>query len=176
MKVANLILTGVVILLFISCQGQSNEIRTNINRIVEKLSKEKEVHFGYPVGIGGKPETNKYYRLYLKLSRKAKNSELIALTNNNSEIIVVYAFKILHERQYDKLKNVFEAHRNDTTYFWTAGGCTGFMERVNQFMLRELNPFIKGVRKYFTEEEYSKYCEEFKKEDHLFICNSDAGL
>src|SRR6266542_934828 len=41
--------------------------RPEINRLVDKLKKEDEVHFGYPVGYAGIPETNnKYYKLYLK--------------------------------------------------------------------------------------------------------------
>ena len=69
---------------------------------------EEEVHFGNPIGFSGRPETNnKYYKLYRRLKTKATNDELIELTNNESEILVVYAFNILHSRNYDRLKTIF---------------------------------------------------------------------
>ncbi len=157
----------------LNAQTSQTDIRPNINRLVAKLKKEDEVHFGYPVGYGGKPETkNKYYKLYLKLKSKATNEELTLLTRDTFKPIVIYSFSILHSRKYEDIKDVFIEHLNDTTFYWTASGCTGFVERVNWFMLRRLNPTIQDDSKaYLTKEEYAAYCAMFGKQDKLFACN-----
>ncbi len=148
-------------------------MRAKINKLVNKLKKEDQVHFGYPVGYGGESETkNKYYKLYLKLKSKATNEELTLLTKNNFKPIVIYSFSILHSREYEDLKNIFIEHLNDTSFYWTAGGCTGFVQRVNWFMLRQLNPIIQDNSKaYLTNEEHLAYCAMFEKQDKLFSCH-----
>src|SRR5687767_12643894 len=98
--------------------AQSNKIplRPRIENIVNKLRQEDEVHFGYPVGYSGVPETNnKYYKKYLQLKDKATNEELVALTQHISKPVVIYSFDILWKRQYPDLKNIFLQHLNDTT-------------------------------------------------------------
>lgn len=165
-------------LLFVSAtvtakDSQSN-IRRKIQRIADRLQKDNMAHFGYAVGYAAKPETNnKYFKLYKRLKSKATNQELIALTNSKSEIIVVYAFNILHSRNYEGLKDIFLNHVSDTTWFWTAGGCTGFVDRINWFMLRRLKPTgDKTAKILFTKNEYDLYCSRFKKEDKTFTCDT----
>lgn len=164
--------TIIILLLFNLTVDAQSGIRNNILNITEKLQKDNQVHFGYPVGFAGKPETgNKYYKLYKRLKSKAKTQELVELTKSTSALVVVYAFDILHERNYDELKNVFLDHVNDTTWFWTAGGCTGFIDRVKWFMLRRLKPIDGAASNSLTKSEYDMYCSRFKKEDELFSCN-----
>ena len=164
------VMSFLLLLFNLTVSAQSN-IRTNIRNITNKLQKDNRVHFGYPVGFAGKPETgNKYYRLYKKLNAKAKTQELLELTKSNSTLIVIYAFDILQDRNYDGLKNIFLDHVNDTTWFWTAGGCTGFIDRVNWFMLRRLKPINDGTQ-WLTKAEYELYCIRFKSQDELFACN-----
>ena len=152
--------------------GQSN-IRPKVQRIVDKLQKDNMVHFGYAVGFAAKPETNnKYYKLYKRLRSKATNHELLELTNSESEIIVVYAFSILHSRNYDGVKDIFLNHVSDTRSFLTAGGCTGFADRINWFMLRRLRPTGDGTAtNLLTKNEYDLYCNRFKQEDKIFTCD-----
>lgn len=156
----------------ISTNAQSSEIkiRPRIKNIVERLKKEDLVYFGYRVGYGAVPETNnRYYKLYLKLKKKATNEELAVLTKDTMKIIDIYAYSILHSRNYENLKEIFLEHRNDSAYFWTAGSCTGFIDRVNWYMLRKLNPSNQNNNRiYLTQEEFEKYCIEFKKEDINF--------
>ena len=153
--------------------AQTTKLRPSITKIVNKLRNENQVHFGYPVGFAGRPETNnKYYKLYLKLKNKATDNELIQLTNNITECIVVYSFDILWQRQNSSLKNIFLQHQNDTTFFWTAGGCTGMLDRINWFMLRRLDPNQEDNRTgHLTKEEFELYCNKFKKADKFFLCN-----
>jgi hypothetical protein len=147
-------------------------IRTNILNIATKLQKDDYVHFGYPVGFAGIPETNnKYYKLYKKLEAKATTQELVELTKNKSALIVVYAFDILQQRNYDGLKNIFLQHVNDTAWFWTASGCTGALDRVNWFMLGRLKPIDGIAGNSLTKLEYDLYCNRFTKEDKSFSCN-----
>lgn len=156
-----------------NAQSGKITIRPKINRLVEKLRKGSEVHFGYPVGFAGRPETkNKYYKLYLRLQSKATNEELVLLTSNDSKPVVIYSFSILYSRGYKNLKEIFIEHLNDTTFYWTAGGCTGIIGRVNWFMLRRLNP-INGddSKAYLTKEEYNMYCGKLKRQDESFSCN-----
>lgn len=158
-----------IALLFIVCLqsvGQSTQvdIRPNIQRLVTKLSKEQTLHLGAPVGFAGIPETNnKYYKLYQKLSSKATDKELVALTNDNSKTVVLYSFLILYSRNYADLKEVFLKNIKDTSDVWIAGGCTGSIARVNTFMLRQLNPaFMDSRQPYLTQEEYDRYIKELE--------------
>lgn len=160
------------VLLIFSKQGfsQTNKVvvRQSILKTVEKLRKEDMVHLGNSVGVAGIPETNnKYYKLYLKLKAKATNDELAFLSNDSSKCIVIYSFSALRSRNYAKLKDVFLSHVNDTTLFWTAGGCTGFTDRVNWFMLRQLKPL--NPNDYLSQNEYEAFCNDFKKKDNDFI-------
>jgi hypothetical protein len=156
--------------LTIDAEAHQIDIRPRITKIVNKLKKDDYVHFGYAVGYGAVRETkNKYYRLYLKLKAKATNDELFLLTKSSSKNIVIYSFAALHSRGYENLKSIFINHVDDTTFYWTAGGCTGFIERVNWHMLRELKPGKNGIDKnYLTNQEYDMYCAKFKKEDPFF--------
>ena len=166
------LLLSFIFVLTLSAQEAKSVLRPKIERLTNKLRKEDKVHFGYPVGFAGEPETkNKYYKLYLKLKDKATDEELVLLTKDTSECIIVYSFDILWWRQYSNLKDIFFQHQNDTTFFWTAGGCTGSLDRVNWFMLRRLNPNYDGGKKYLTKEDFDLYCDKFKKADKDFSCN-----
>ena len=157
--------------LTIGANDSVNNIRRQIQSFVDKLQKDNQVHFGYPVGYSGKRETkNKYYKLFKRLESKATIEELVELTNYKSPVIVVYAFEILKSRNYQGLKNIFLSHPNDTAWYWTAGGCTGVLNRVNWFMLRRLRP-IADQKNSLTNAEYDLFCGRFKKEDELFSCN-----
>jgi hypothetical protein len=147
-------------------------IRPQVAAIAQQLQKDNRVHFGYPVGYSGRPETNnKYYRLYRRLAASATEQELIELTNDPSKALVVYAFAILHARKSNGLKTVFLHHINDTAWFWTAGGCTGTVNRVNWFMLRRLKPTGDGnAPNTLTKEEYALYCKRFNAADNIFTC------
>jgi hypothetical protein len=160
----------VLLLTNLSMAAQSN-VSANILNITERLQKDNQIHFGYPVGFAGRPETdNKYYKLYKRLKAKATDQELVELTKTKSALIVVYAFDILQERNYEGLKDIFHKHVNDTTWFWTASGCTGFVDRVNWFMLKRLKPTDSNTIS-LTKAEYDLYCSQFKNEDELFACN-----
>lgn len=151
--------------------GQVN-IRPKILNIVDKLQKDNQVHLGYAVGFAGKPETNnKYYKLYKRLKSTAKAEELLELTRSHSALTKVYAFDILQSRNYNNLKSVFIDNLNDTTWYWTAGGCTGIVNRVNWFMLRRLKPMDSLPVNSLTKEEFDLYCNRFKKADTLFTCD-----
>jgi hypothetical protein len=143
-------------------QDTLSEIRPSIQRITSKLIKETTLHLGAPVGIGGIPETNnKYYRLYQKLGEKATDKELVSLTDDKSKTVVLYSFLILYSRNYPGLKEIFQKNIKDTSEVWIAGGCTGFSDKVNTFMLRQLNPaYMDSRQPYLTQSEYDKYMKE----------------
>lgn len=148
------------------------DIRPKILNIVGKLQKDNQVHLGYPVGFAGRPETNnKYYKLYKRLKSKATTEELIELTKSKSALTKVYGFDILQSRNYGNLKSIFFDNLNDTAWYWTAGGCTGFADRVNWFMLRRLKPSDNAPTNSLTKEEFDLYCSRFKKADTLFTCD-----
>ncbi len=144
-------------------QTTMSDIRPGIQNIVSNLRKETTLHLGAPVGVAGIPETNnKYYRLYQKLSSKATDKELVILTNDNSKTVVLYSFLILYSRNYSDLKEVFLKNIKDTSEIWIAGGCTGSLDKVNAFMLRQLNPaYVDSRQSYLTQIEYDKYMKEF---------------
>ena len=159
-----------LVLLFSLSASAQTVIRSNILKITERLQQDDQVHFGYPVGFSGKPEiNNKYYKLYKRLKAKATTEELVALNKHRSPIIVVYAFDILQSRNYEGLKTIFLDHVSDTTWYWTASGCTGSLNRVNWFMLRRLKP-TNDEKRSMTRSEYDLYCSKFEEEDELFSC------
>ena len=162
----------ILLCLTITVSVSRADIRPRIARIATKLEKGNKVHFGGPVGFSGKLETNnKYYRLYKRLNTRATNEELVELTNSKSAVIVVYAFNILYSRNYHALKNIFLNHIDDTTWYWGAGGCTGYINRVNWFMLSRLNPGnLYPVTNCFSKAEYDLYCQRFKEKDELYTC------
>jgi hypothetical protein len=171
-RLLKLVFPSVIVLLHFNLTVKAQSvIRTNILNIAYKLQEDNQVHFGYPVGFAGKPETaNKFFKLYKRLKAKATDQELVELTKSKSALVVIYAFDILQERNYAGLTNIFLEHVNDTTWFWTASGCTGFVDRVNWFMLRRLKP-TEGNTTSLTKVDYDLYCSRFKKEDQLFTCN-----
>jgi hypothetical protein len=146
-------------------QHGKDSLSLRVTNIVNSLRQEKILHLGYPVGIGGTPETNnKYYKLFRKLKAKATNRELQLLTYDSSKTIVLYSYLILRSRNYIDLKNVFLAHLNDTTDIWIAGGCTGVVDRVNSFMLEQLNPEnVDNGKVYLTKNEYEDYLKLIMK-------------
>src|SRR5687768_2847182 len=100
-RLNKLIITIIVLVLLNPAAVAQTAIRGNIRTMAEKLQKDNQVHFGYAVGYGGKPETNnKYYKLYQKLKSSATTQELVELANSTSPVLVVYAFDILHGRNY----------------------------------------------------------------------------
>lgn len=147
----------------------NNSIRPGISRIADKLQKEDLVHFGNAVGFSARRETgNKYYKLYLKLKRKASNEELAALTKRSSKIIKIYAFAILRDRKYNELKNIFFQNASDTSWFWTAAGCTGAVDQVNSYMFRAVRPSKNDTLKgHLSKEEYELYRVQFRRQDSL---------
>jgi hypothetical protein len=147
----------------VSAQPTLTKIRPRIQNIVSELEKEKTLHLGAPVGLGGIPETNnKYYKLYKKLKAKATDEELLSLTSDNSKTIVLYSFLVLYSRNHNGLKEVFLKNSKDTSDIWIAAGCTGVVDKVNTFMLRQLNPANMDSRQpYLTQEEYNNYLIEF---------------
>jgi hypothetical protein len=75
---------------------------------------------------------------------------------------VLYSFLALNSRNYKGLKEVFLKNSKDTSDIWIAGGCTGVVDKVNTFMLRQLNPANMDSRQpYLTQEEYDNYLREF---------------
>jgi len=142
-------------------------IRPHIAHIAKKLNNASLVHFGYAVGYAGRLESNnKYYKLYLKLTRIARTKELVALAEQHGQKIVVYAFSILHKRQFPELKDIFLQHRNDSTWYWTAGGCTGVLNRINWFMLQRMRPIEKeGTKNFLSKEEYEELQKEIRGSD-----------
>ncbi len=146
-------------------QTTQNDIRPSIQRIASKLKNETTLHLGAPVGFAGIPATNnKYYKLYQKLGVIATDKELVSLTNDNSKTIVLYSFLVLYSRNYHDLKEVFLKNIKDTSEVWIAGGCTGSLDKVNTFMLRQLNPAYADSRQtYLTQNEYDKYMKELNE-------------
>jgi hypothetical protein len=120
---------------YVTSYAQTNQIRTEVSRIAEKLGKEEILHLGAAVGEAGVPETsNKYYRLYVRLKNRATNDELYFLTHRSSKIIVLYAFTLLKSRNDGRVKDVYQRYAMDTSDVWQAGGCTGVLWKVNQYM------------------------------------------
>ena len=164
---------ALLLLIFFAAKiyAQTVELRPSIINITNKLRRENIVHFGYPVGFAGRPETNnKYYKLYLQLKNKATDDELIFLTKDTSSCIVVYSFDILLHRKSKSVRNIFFQHQSDTTFFWTAGGCTGVLDRINWFMLRRLKS-NQDDKNTLTKDEYTFYCDKFARADKHFTCN-----
>ena len=151
-----------LILFFIFCstveaQNIQTEIRPKIKSIVSDLRKTNTIHLGLPVGISGYRDTsNEYYKLYQRLAKEAIDYELVLLTGDSSETIVMYSFLSLYSRNYCGLKEIFVSHIKDETLVRTAGGCTGSIDRINSRMLKLLNPEYSKYQ-YLTQKEYDQF-------------------
>lgn len=168
-KYCQLLLCSLLATVIVYAQEKQVTLSPKIEKITNKLRKGNEIHFGNPIGYSGKKERrNKYYKLYLKLKKKATIEELELLTKDTSKFILVYAFDILWHKKYQNLKEIFLEHQNDTTYFWTASGCTGIINLVNRFILERLKLINKeGVNSFITQKEYDLYNDKLNKKDKI---------
>ncbi len=143
-------------------QEHGGSLRKKVADIVEDLSKGEMIQIGSPEGYAAIPNVkNQYYKLYMKLSETATDSELVALINHDRKTIVLYAYIILTSRRYFAIKEIFIKNITDTSEVWFAGGCTGVIWKVNQFMLFQLNPaFEDSNRPFLTQKEYDQYCRQ----------------
>src|SRR3954465_6637729 len=86
------LLVMLIICLESTAQQAEVAIRPTVLNIVSKLANERTVHLGDPPGLSSIPDTtNKYYKLYKKLGKIATDNELLALTNDTLNVIVVYS-------------------------------------------------------------------------------------
>ena len=163
------LIIGLSVALMICFEATAQEakftIRPRVLKIVSKLKNEKTIHLGEPVGLALIPETdNKYYKLYKRLDHLATDDELLALTKDSSNTILIYSFSILHSRNHSALKEIFVKHLSDTSTFHIASGCTGDTRQVNSFMFWKLSPpYYETSKIYFTKEELEKYDQLIQK-------------
>lgn len=149
--------------------GQENDdnMPDKVADIVEELSKGEKIQIGSPEGYAAIPNVkNMYYKLYRKLSEQASDSELVELVQYEKKTIVLYAYIILRSRRYAGIKDLFLKNITDTSEVWFAGGCTGAIWKVNQFMLSQLNPALEDSdRPFLTKKEYRHYCRQIGSKD-----------
>lgn len=143
-------------------QQHGENVSKKVADIVEDLSKGEIMQIGSPEGFAAVPNVkNKYYKLYQKLSKSATDSELVTLVGHEKKTIVLYAYLILVSRRYGGIEELFLRNLRDTSEVWFAGGCTGLIWKVNQFMLFQLNPaFEDSSRPFLTQKEYEQYCRQ----------------
>lgn len=140
--------------------AQDSAVRTSVKKTVDALRVENQLHIGSPVGVAGIPETkNTYYKLFLKLKRNATNAELLQLIQDSSSVIKLYSYMALVERGDINVKNIFLSHIYNTTEVWAAGGCTGVVWKLNQFMLFYIRPDVPGSVSYLSKTEFDTYCK-----------------
>jgi hypothetical protein len=135
-----------------------SRVRTSIMRLCNNLNREQIVHLGAPVSYAGKIESsNRYFKAYKRLRRKATVDELVALCKSESKVILTYAFAALVYKQSPAAKVVFEQNLQDTSLVWHSGGCTGVLRSVNSFMLSSLAPQPGAKSLWMAQEEYDAY-------------------
>ena len=137
---------------------EPNRVRSSITRLCYKLDREQIIHLGAPVGYAGKIESsNRYFKVYKRLRRKATVDELVALCRSESKVVLTYAFAALVYKQSPAAKVVFEQNLQDTSLVWHSGGCTGVLRTVNSFMLTSLTPQPGAKTAWMAQEEYDAY-------------------
>lgn len=72
---------------------------------------------------------------YLNLMTVASNDDLIYLTNDENPVVRYFAFIGLMERNYPKINQIYESHKNDTEVISTSNGaCLKNSVSVNSLM------------------------------------------
>ncbi|MDQ6530757.1 hypothetical protein [Flavobacterium sp. LHD-85] len=98
---------------------------------------------------------------FMKFSREASIDDLVLMTECEKPIVRCFAFKILVEKDYPKIRELLFRHKNDNEYLDVLHPpCVRMNEMVKVYMLQQLDPFSNSKRK-FNRADYDKVVADF---------------
>lgn len=100
---------------------------------------------------------------FIKFSKETTIDNLILMTECEKPIVRCFAFKVLVEKDYSKIRELLLKHRNDNEYLDVYHPpCTRMNEMVKSYMLKQLDPFSNNKMK-FDRVEYDQIFADFFK-------------
>lgn len=100
---------------------------------------------------------------FIKFCGQTSINDLILLTECEKPIIRCFAFKMLVEKDYSKIRELLFKHRHDNEYLDVYHPpCIRMNETVKSYMLQQLGPFSNSKMK-FNRVEYDKIFADFFK-------------
>lgn len=98
---------------------------------------------------------------FIKFSRKASIDDLVLMTECEKPIVRCFAFKILVEKDYPKIRELLFKHKNDNEHLDVYHPpCIRMNEMVKGYMLKQLEPFSNSKMK-FNRADYVKVMADF---------------
>ncbi|WP_298519969.1 hypothetical protein [uncultured Kordia sp.] len=107
-------------LLLVSTQTFGQNIRPEIKKITEAISKGKQLE-GPRIGFGGMSSSQ--YSRFEKLKKTTTEKELLTLLQHENPIVKGYAAWALADKKYHKLVSVFNTFLNTKEFVQTQRGC-----------------------------------------------------
>ena len=100
---------------------------------------------------------------FIKFSRETNIDELVLMTECEKPIVRCFAFKVLVEKDYSKIREVLFKHLHDNDYIDVYHPpCVRMNEMVKVYMLQQLDPFSNSKMK-FNRTEYDRIYADFFK-------------
>jgi len=98
---------------------------------------------------------------FVKFSKEASIDDLVLMTECEKPIVRCFAFKVLAERDYSKIRELLFKHQNDNEYLDVYHPpCVRMNEMVKVYMLQQLDPFSNCKMK-FSRAEYDQILADF---------------
>jgi len=136
-----------IIASILSCGHQLN---SKVEEAVHIISKEKVVYPSWAT------ENEAFQNLYKQTSLE----DLLYLTENENVYVRYYAFIGLREKNYSKILDIYNKHKNDFEEMSTSNGaCLGGSFEIRLLMLTALNP-ENPKYKWLSQTKYDKLLKE----------------
>lgn len=109
----------------------SSQVRKCIRKIAARIEKDGEID---DWAIGYELVRTPQFDRFVKLTKKARNRELVTLTGHRNPAVRCYAFHALVERRYEGVQDIYSTHADDTESVVFNQGCMGGKVPVVIFM------------------------------------------
>ncbi len=100
---------------------------------------------------------------FIKFSKETNIDDLVLMTECENPIIRCFAYKMLVEKDYSKIRELLFKHQNDNeTIDVYHPPCTRMNQSVKFYMLQQLEPF-SDCKMRFNKGEYNSFLADFSK-------------
>ncbi|MGH1383846.1 hypothetical protein [Kordia sp.] len=153
-----------VVLLFSCTQMFGQNLRPEIKKIVEVISKGEQVE-GLRLGIAGSRSI--LYSRFEKLKENATEKELLSLLEHKSAVVKGYTAWALAEKKYHDLESIFKTFLKTKETVQTQSGCIVSEDLLAGILYSKvLYPSNKVV---VTDADKKYYKEQLQKLDHIIL-------
>ena len=164
MQAKNLVCLIVLALMPCFLLGQ---VRAKVQRLADKLGKNERLESAH-IGVAG--SYSLVYDKYLKLSKMATTSELVALVNHASPVVKGYVLMALVNRKYDNLNVLFTKELESNNTVETLSGCSGMTETTASVIYWQLRNQPHFEKTLWTKQSIEKALFEVEE----IVINSDT--